>query len=124
MKRGYAGWQGFAVYQLVLKPAGKQYFERVSGEALDSPNPFTAPLIVVPLAPIRPRVIEVTGITHDSDAKIVEYKWQWDPSTEPNEVNETIFEGPGILTDQATFKLYDDGWRIARWGKPPENPFK
>ena len=88
-------------------------------------NPFTAPFIVVPKIPIRPRLIEITGITGDSaDSKIVEYRWQWDTSAQPKEVKETIFVANGPFPDQATFKLYDDGWRITQWGKIPANPFK
>src|ERR1700738_4999196 len=69
VKRRYLAWHNFAIsYQLVLTQAGKQYFERASGEAvgLDAESGrLVAPLLVVPKAPLRSRVLAIAGITGD-----------------------------------------------------------
>jgi hypothetical protein len=110
--RNYCAWQGIGVAHLILMPAGKQYFTSVSGEAMISYNPFTSPLIVVPIKPLRPTVVEITGITGIAiDSKVVEYKWKWESDGQPEEIKQIL---PSLVVaheEKVVFKLYDDGWR-------------
>ena len=113
VNRHYGKWVGFGVSQLVITEAGKQYFDSMSGEAMAMYNPFTAPLIVVPKVPIRPVVVEITGITGEAtDTKTVDYRWAWESARLPNEVRMLIPSLLLIHNEETTFKLYDDGWRI------------
>src|SRR5260370_27423235 len=109
VNHGYAAWQGFGLYKLVLTETGKRYFKSASGETMMVDNPFTAPFIVVPKTPLRPTVVEITGITDDQDnSKKVEYRWKWDTSDLPEEVKSLIPSLTQIHHEQTTFKLYDD----------------
>ena len=111
--RKYCSWQGFGVARLILTPAGKQYFTSVSGEAMISYNPFTAPLIVVPIKPLRPTVVEITGITGIAiDSKVVEYKWKWESDSQPDEIKQILPSLVVVHEEKVAFKLYDDGWRV------------
>mgnify|MGYP001602824968 CR=1 FL=1 len=59
------------------------------------------------------RFVEVTGITTESDhdAK-AEFTWQW----EPTPVGEPLGFSRAPQCATATFKLYDDGWRLVSSG--------
>jgi hypothetical protein len=118
----YCLWQGFGVFQLSVAPKGKPYFQSAGGEPMTFANPFTEALFVVPVKPLRPRIVEITGISEGADGtKIVEYQWQWDASTQVPKVTEMLFTPVAVHEDAATFKLYDDGWRITQWGRKSTN---
>jgi hypothetical protein len=61
------------------------------------------------------KMLGVTGITADAGGKesIAEFEWKW--SITPN--GKTFGNQVGVTTDvhkgRASFRLYDDGWRIA-----------
>jgi hypothetical protein len=96
--------------QLEVGPKGKGL--------IDSGNLWpggTNPSIVL-AAPLKPYVLDVTGITDgETGSKIVEYKWNWDFSTQPKELQD-FFKNHPVGEEKATLRLYDDGWR-AEWKK-------
>lgn len=96
--------------QLEVGPKGKGL--------IDSGNLWpggTNPAIVLS-TPLKPHVLEVTGITDgENGSKIVEYNWNWDFSTQPKELQDFFKDHP-VGQDKATLRLYDDGWR-AEWKK-------
>jgi hypothetical protein len=113
VKGKYAAWQGIGVFQFALAPAGKPYFETVSGEAMTNPNPFTQPLVITLKAAIRPKIIEITGIRGDQPTtKIVEYKWRWEVGGLPEDLKSLLPTIAAPHDDKRTFQLYDDGWRM------------
>jgi len=81
-KRGYAAWQSFGETPLGITSDGKQYFDGATGFGR-----WDGPLAVIPKIALQPKVIEITGITGDQPAtKVVEYKWKWDSSGQPPEI--------------------------------------
>lgn len=58
-----------------------------------------------------PRVVEITGITGDSEnKKKAKFTWDWNLDNLPSDVR-SVFKNsvkPGL----ANFQLYDDGWRV------------
>jgi hypothetical protein len=82
--------------------------------------PGTRPSVVLS-TPIKAYVVEVTGITaSENGAKIVKYRWNWDFSAQPKEL-QAIFKDHPVAEATATLRIYDDGWR-AEWEKQ-ETPF-
>ena len=66
--------------------------------------------------PIKSVIVEVTGITDAQGGpsdKIVEYTWQFDSSSFPKEVADTLKRS--LRTGKALLRRYDDGWRFVEY---------
>jgi hypothetical protein len=85
---------------------------------------------VIPLkTPVKPHVIEVTGIADppfangNEPVKIVEYTWNYDWSTLPDPLKQLFSNAPEAVNPMSgqpgpwkghrVLQLYDDGWRVA-----------
>ena len=76
---------------------------------------------VTTLEPIPRQVVEVTGITdgpagQNGTARLVEFTWQWDLQSLPNDIR-------GVLPNQKktqtiVLQLFDDGWRVGPLSPP------
>jgi hypothetical protein len=114
---GYLTWEGFGVQNLSVTKAGQQYFESASGHMMMFGMPGIDPFTVVPVTPMRPKVVEITGIAGESpNIKAVEYRWQWDSSTQAQELKTILPALTAITAEKVIMQLYDDGWR-AQFGK-------
>lgn len=110
VNQGYLKWEGYGVFHLLVTEKGKKFFDRAEGQI---GGVFDGPFSVVPSAPIRCRVIEVTGITDvDNSTKIAEYQWNWDLTKQPQEVQDLLLVSNPAMKGTAILKLYDDGWRL------------
>jgi hypothetical protein len=97
-------------FSLVLMDSGRKYFQSASGASVG--GRVTRSLFVVPIAPTRLKVVEVTGITDgENGSKLVEFRWQFDASSQPDEVKSMLSSLTTVYDGKAHFKLYDDGWR-------------
>src|SRR5580658_7682095 len=90
-KAGYLKWQGFGMLTLVVTQNGKQYFDNAKGEVAGFMMPGTK-YIVVPTVPMKPEIIEITGITGggDTTGKQGENHWHWLSSSQPGELRKLI----------------------------------
>lgn len=115
VKHGYLKWAGFAFsWQLSVTEQGRPFFDGAGGRMTS--NILLTPLTVMPAVPIKPHVIQVTGITDgDNGSKIVEYQWDWDFAKQPQDVKDLIFKNNPANVGKATLKLYDDGWRVVKF---------
>jgi len=110
IKSGYVRWRDMGTMRAFeLTPEGKKYFENTQGLfALPAMTMETTK--VMPVVPIKILIKEVTGITDGRDGvKVVDYTWNFDGSAFPPEAKQFFAGG---VQGQATFKMYDDGWRI------------
>jgi hypothetical protein len=94
-----------------LTPEGHQFFTSAGLTALIGGH-------FVLQAPLKERVIEITGISDvDGDAsgkrKIVDYTWNYDFGEAPAPVTES-FRDYHDQTGHAEIRLYDDGWRVVK----------
>ncbi len=100
--------------RLTLTEKGKQFLDSASGKVFA--GSIMQQLAVMPSVPIRPYVIEITGITDGENAsKVVEYKWNWDYDAQPRELKDMLFKSDAPQLGKATLKLYDDGWRVVKF---------
>ena len=76
------------------------------------------PGLLVPLfKPVGWRIIEITGISDDSNNqsnKVVEFTWKYDLSEYPQGA-ERIFNLTPPAQRKALLRLYDDGWRFVEF---------
>ena len=67
------------------------------------------------VATVRPKVIDVTGITdlpgEVGGGKLAQYTWTYDTDSFPNEIR-GFFKDRQMQSWNARFRLYDDGWRL------------
>jgi hypothetical protein len=110
--QGYFGTGGFGLTSdLVLTEKGKNYFDSAGGEVVA--GTLIRPFSVTPKALIKSEVISVTGISDGSDGtKIVEFTWTYDFSAVPKEIRDSVLKVAPVFTNEATLRLYDDGWRF------------
>jgi len=57
----------------------------------------------------RRELVAVTGISKDGSAADVDFTWKWVPL---NEVGSALYEGSVQYNSTASFRHYDDGWRV------------
>jgi len=115
IRHGYLTWVDMMTWHLVVTQKGKVFFDGAQGEIVTPGDIVVQQLAVAPSVPIKPHVIEVTGITDgDNGSKIVEYQWNWDFKGQPKEVQDLIFKDNPAIPAKATLKLYDDGWRVIK----------
>jgi hypothetical protein len=68
----------------------------------------------------RRELVAVTGISkRGNNAADVEFTWKWTPL---NEVGEAIYSGDVHYRSTATFRSYDDGWRVVEGGSRSGEP--
>lgn len=115
-------------FRLEITDTGKQYFGSTEGRFVilasieadgtligdpkEMARPMVGPIYIVPIHPIKAKLIEVTGISDNSEGeKRVEYTWQWDGGAQPSALRSAMqMDKPH--QESVIVKLYDDGWRI------------
>ena len=65
----------------------------------------------------RRELVAVTGISKLGRVADVEFSWRWIPV---NEVGAAIYSSDVRYRSTATFRAYDDGWRIVQGTARPE----
>jgi len=94
-----------SVTHFELTPQGRQFFVGAEIMADHVRLDLTAPL--------RPEVVEVTGITDvDAGVKEVQYRWRFADIPEPLNRLGIVKSDPSEA--RAILRLYDDGWRVER----------
>ena len=88
-----------------LTPQGKQFFA--------GPEIIGDHVRLDLKAPLKPEVVEVTGITDvDAGVKEVQYRWRFADVPEPLRRLGIVKSDPSDA--RAILRLYDDGWRVER----------
>ena len=60
----------------------------------------------------------ITGISKDGNFADVDFTWKWVPL---NEVGAALYSGAIEYNSTATFRHYDDGWRVTEGSAPRNN---
>ncbi|GEM_PF-6523024 len=98
----------------VLTPLGSKYFNAVGIFWAD--EMWLRGGLNLPV-----HIVEISGISGDSSSsttsKTVDYTWRYDVGSLSPEV-QLIFKENVSPPYHATFKLYDDGWRVESVGEP------
>jgi hypothetical protein len=63
----------------------------------------------------RRELTGVTGISKDGNSADVDFSWKWVPL---NEVGAALYTSGVEYKSTATFRHYDDGWRVVEGSAP------
>jgi hypothetical protein len=101
-----------------LTPSGVDAFQ-----TLITPGDAEKQSFSIPAA--RRELVAVTGIAVQATVADVQFTWKWTPL---NEVGAAVFSGNPHHTSIATFRRFDDGWRVvegaSRRGQPLDDALK
>jgi hypothetical protein len=100
-------------WEVTLTPAGVDAFQ-----SLISPSDAEKQSFNIPAA--RRELIAVTGISKLNNSAHVEFTWKWNPL---NEVGAAIYPSDQHYRSVASFRSYDDGWRIVQGTPHPVQSF-
>ena len=89
-------------WDVVLTPSGTDTFQ-----GLVAPGDAGKPSFSIPAA--RRELVAINGIFKQSNVADVEFTWRWIPL---NEVGAVIYSADARYTSTASFRCYDDGWRV------------
>jgi hypothetical protein len=67
----------------------------------------------------RRELVAITGIAKQGNVAEVEFTWRWMPL---NEVGAVIYSGDIHYRSTASFRGYDDGWRLVQGASRPGQP--
>jgi hypothetical protein len=101
-------------WDLILTPAGVEAMQ-----SLIPPNDATRNTFEILAA--RRELIAVTGISTQGNTAEVEFTWRWNPL---NEVGASVYRDDVRYRSIATFRHFDDGWRISRSTPHPAQSFE
>jgi len=90
-------------WDLALTPAGVDTFQDLIAPGDADKRSFTIPAA-------RRELIAVTGIAKQGNLADVEFTWKWTPL---NEVGAVLYPADVHYRSTATFRDFDDGWRLA-----------
>jgi hypothetical protein len=96
-------------WDLTLTPSGVDTFQ-----TLIFPGDAGKPTFSIPAA--RRELVAITGIAKQGNVADVEFTWRWIPL---NEVGAVIYPADLHYRSTATFRCYDDGWRLMERIPPP-----
>ena len=97
---------GELCWDVALTPAGVETFR-----SLIPNNAEPAQYTSVPVA--RRVLVDISGISADVNVAEVDFTWKWLPL---NEVGSALYPGDVPYNSTVTFKRYDDGWRVMKYG--------
>jgi hypothetical protein len=100
-------------WEVTLTPAGVDAFQ-----SLVSPSDAEKQSFNIPAA--RRELIAVTGISKVNNSAQVEFTWKWTPL---NEVGAALYPGDQHYRSVASFRSYDDGWRLVQGTPHPVQSF-
>jgi hypothetical protein len=99
-------------WDVMLTPSGVDTFQ-----SLIAPGDAEKQTLSIPAA--RRELLAVTGIAKQGNAADVEFTWRWIPL---NEVGAVFYPGEAHYRSTATFRNYDDGWRLVEGAARPGEP--
>lgn len=91
-------------WELTLTPSGVDTFQ-----SLIAPGDSEKQSLSIPAA--SRELVAITGIAKQGNAADVEFTWRWIPL---NEVGATIYHADLRYRSIASFRYYDDGWRLVQ----------
>jgi hypothetical protein len=99
-------------WDVMLTPSGVDTFQ-----SLIAPGDAEKQSFSIPAA--RRELVAITGIAKQGNAADVEFTWRWIPL---NEVGAVFYPGEAHYRSTATFRNYDDGWRLVEGAARPGEP--
>jgi hypothetical protein len=105
-------------WDVTLTPSGVDTLQ-----SLIAPGDAEKPSFNIPAA--RRELITITGIAKQGNLADVEFTWRWIPL---NEVGAVFYSSDAHYRSTASFRCYDDGWRlvesVAHSGQPLDEALK
>lgn len=99
-------------WDVTLTPSGVDTFQ-----SLIAPGDAEKQTFSVPAA--RRELVAITGIAKQGNLADVEFTWRWIPL---NEVGAAVYRGDAHYRSTASFRDYDDGWRLIEGAPHPAQP--
>jgi len=99
-------------WDVMLTPSGVDTFQ-----SLIAPGDAEKQSFSIPAA--RRELVAVTGIAKQGNLADVEFTWRWIPL---NEVGAVFFSSTSHYQSTASFRCYDDGWRLVQGASHPGQP--
>jgi hypothetical protein len=99
-------------WDVMLTPSGVDTFQ-----SLIAPGDAEKQSFNIPVA--RRELVAITGIAKQGNVADVEFTWRWIPL---NEVGAAIYSGEVHYRSTASFRDYDDGWRLVENARQPAQP--
>jgi hypothetical protein len=93
-------------WDLILTPSGVDTFH-----SLIAPADAGKESLWIPAA--RRELVAITGLAKQGNVADVEFTWRWIPL---NEVGAALYSGDSRYRSTASFRCYDDGWRVVARG--------
>ena len=99
-------------WDVMLTPYGVDTFQGLIAPADAEKQSFTIPAA-------RRELVAITGIATQGSVADVEFTWRWTPM---NEVGAALYSSTVHYRSTATFRQYDDGWRLTQTAPHPSQP--
>jgi hypothetical protein len=99
-------------WDVTLTPSGVDTFQ-----SLIAPGDAEKQSFSIPAA--RRELVAITGIAKQGNVADVEFTWKWSPL---NEVGAALYSGDVHYRSIASFRCYDDGWRLTQGASHPGQP--
>ena len=99
-------------WEVTLTPAGVDTFQSLIAPGDADKQSFTIPAA-------RRELVAITGIAKQGSVADVEFTWHWIPL---NEVGAVVYPVDVRYRSTATFRDYDDGWRVVQGASHPGQP--
>jgi hypothetical protein len=99
-------------WDVMLTPSGVDTFQ-----SLIAPGDAEKQTFSIPAA--HRELIAITGIAKQGNLADVEFTWRWIPL---NEVGAVFYPSDAHYRSAATFRDYDDGWRLVENARQPAQP--
>ena len=99
-------------WDVKLTPSGVDTFQ-----SLIAPGDAEKQSFSIPAA--RRELVAITGIAKQGNLADVEFTWRWIPL---NEVGAIVYSGDVHYRSTASFRCYDDGWRVVEAAAHPGQP--
>jgi hypothetical protein len=99
-------------WDVTLTPSGVDTFQ-----SLIAPGDAEKQIFTIPAA--GRELVAVTGIAKQGNVADVEFTWRWVPL---NEVGAVLYSGDTHYRSIASFRNYDDGWRLVESTSHPAQP--
>jgi hypothetical protein len=99
-------------WDVMLTPSGVDTFQ-----SLIAPGDAEKQTLSIPAA--RRELLAITGIARQGNIADVEFTWRWIPL---NEVGAVFYPGDAHYRSTASFRDYDDGWRLVEGAARPGQP--
>ena len=99
-------------WDITLTPSGVDTFQ-----SLIAPGDAEKQSFSIPAA--RRELVAITGIAKQGNVADIEFTWRWVPL---NEVGAVLYPGDAHYRSTASFRRYDDGWRLMQGALHPGQP--